>query len=220
LTAVDVRVFPDEEWAFGSAAFIGETLPSTGAVTITGGGSAAKLYPALAARNDHWDDIEIFFSDDRAVPPLHPNSNYRMARESLLDKIKTGPVHRIRGEAPPDQAADEYAAEVDGRAMALIILGLGEDAHIAELFPNSPAIDEKRLCVAVKRPDAMDGITLTPPVLTGGRHVFLIVTGTPKARAVARLIRGDEPPAACPARLLGPHPRLTVLLDDAAAAEL
>lgn len=217
---MDVRVFPVDEWAEGTAAVIADTLPQRGNVVITGGGSAAQLYPALAARNDGWDAIEIFFSDDRAVPPNSHDSNYHLALATLLNKITTGPVHRMRGEASPDEAAEEYAHDIAGRRMDLMILGLGEDAHVAALFPGSGALDEERLCVAVKRPDGMDGITLTPPVLLGADKVLFVVTGAAKANAVARSLRGDEPPSECPARLFASHRDVTFLVDDPAAAHI
>ena len=217
---MEVRVLPSDEWAGGAAAVIADALPDRGNVVITGGRGAVRVYPRLAAQAARWGGIDVFFSDERSVPPDHVDSNYRMATMHLLGRVRPAIVHRIRGEAPPEEAAEHYSGEVEGRVMDLIILGVGEDAHIAGLFPGSDALEAKRPCVAVERPDGMHGVTLTPPVLLAATAVFFVVTGASKADAVARAVRGDEPPSACPARLFAAHTGATLLLDDAAAGRL
>jgi 6-phosphogluconolactonase len=217
---MEVRVYPGEEWAEGSAAFIGEALPERGNVVLTGGNSAANVYPALAARRDRWDELEVFFSDDRAVPPTAPDSNYRLALTTLLSRVSAGPVHRVRGEIAPDDAAEDYSRHVAGREMDLMILGLGAEGHVAALFPKSDALREERLCVAVDRPDGKIGITLTPPILVAAHAVVFIVMGSSKAEAVERMVRGEESPHTCPARIFASHPDVVLLLDDDAAAAL
>jgi 6-phosphogluconolactonase len=217
---VEVRLFPDDEWAGGAAAVVADALPDRGNVVITGGRSAARVYPSVAAHAPGWEGIDVFFSDERAVPPDHKESNYRMAKEKLLDRVRPSAEHRIRGEIPPEEAADEYAAEMGGRSIDLMILGVGEDAHVAALFPGSRALEETRPCVAVERPDGMQGVTLTPPVLLGAAKVLFVVSGAARADAVARGVRGNEPPSECPVRLFASHGDVTMLLDDAAAARL
>jgi 6-phosphogluconolactonase len=217
---VEVRVFPPDEWQDGAATEVASALPQLGALVITGGNSAAKLYPALAVRHAPWDGIEVFFSDERAVPPDSPDSNYHMASEKLLQRVDARAVHRIRGELSPEDAAREYGRQIEGRQIAVTILGLGADAHVAALFPNSSALATDRACVAVHRPDGMYGITLSRSVLTRSAKVFLIVTGAAKATAVARVFKGTEPPGKCPGRIFAEHADTTMLLDDDAAAAL
>jgi 6-phosphogluconolactonase len=217
---VKVRVFPPDEWPDGAAAEVASALPQLGALVITGGNSAAKLYPALAVRDVAWEGIEVFFSDERAVPADSPDSNFYMAREKLLQRVDARAVHRIRGELSPERGAREYGRQIKGRPIAVTILGLGADAHVAALFPNSSALATDLACVAVHRPDGMNGITLSPPVLTRSAKVFLIVTGAAKATAVARVFQGTEPPGRCPGRIFAAHADTTMLLDDDAAAAL
>jgi 6-phosphogluconolactonase len=219
-----VKVFRPKEWAAEAARLIGAALPNEGVVGLTGGDAAAKLYPELVAIENDWSTREILFSDERCVPPDDDASNFRQADELLFSARPPQRVHRIRGEDPPDVAADGYSeavAPLMERGPDVMLLGLGEDAHIAALFPASPAFDEvDAWALAVKRPDGLDGITLTPRALVRAHRVFLIVAGSDKADAVRRALRGDEDPPRCPVRLLADHPDTTFLLDDDAAAGL
>ena len=154
------------------------------------------------------------------VPPSSPDSNYRMAHETLLSAIQARAVHRIRGELSPEQAAREYGSQIEGCPIDLAILSLGPDAHIAGLFPSSSAIVAGAPCVAVSRPDGMSGVTLTPPILTASSKIFLIATGTAKANAVTRVRHGNEAVEDCPGRIFADHSYTTLLVDDAAANKL
>lgn len=219
-----VEVFPAASWADRAAARVAEALPRDGIVIITGGTSAEKLYPRLVARASSWSDIEVFFSDERCVPPNHPDSNYGMARRTLLDHVGPKVVHRMRGEDDPSSAADAYDAEIRpavARGPDLLLLGVGADGHIAGLFPHSPAMDvTERLCIEVDRPDGMQGLTLTQPAIASARRVLLIVTSAGKAGAVERALNGREGHASLPARLLADHDNVIFLLDEDAAREL
>ena len=177
-----------------------------------------------------WSDTGFWFGDDRAVPPDHEHSNYRMAREALLDRIEPGAVHRIKGELGHEGAADDYERELreafgeDVPALDLILLGLGPDAHTASLFPGDAALGEReRLAVGVETPGMaplVSRVTLTLPVLNAGREVLFLVAGEDKADAVARAFSGAPDPGA-PASLVSPEAGLLrVLLDSAAAARL
>jgi len=219
----EVKVFPADAYAGDAAAVIASALPRTGSVVITGGTTGANIYGAMTSSGSDWSGIEVFFSDERSVPPDHPASNFAMAKRKLFDPLGIEGWHRMRGEDDPEAAARAYHSELAGAGSApeLILLGMGGDAHIAALFPGSPALEgTTQLCRAVDRPDGMRGITLTPPALLAGRKIMLMVTGADKAEAVRRVLTDDEPPAAAPARLLAGHPDTAFLLDQAAASLL
>ena len=131
------------------------------------------------------------------MPPTDERSNYRLVRESLLDRLARGPAaeHRVRGELPAERAADEYEDELRGVVLDLVLLGIGRDGHTASLFPNDPALDEEgRSAVAVRRPD-VDRVTLTLPVLQGAEVVVFIATGAEKREAVRRAFAEPAGPA-------------------------
>ncbi len=218
------EVFSAPTWAQDVAVRIAGALPSTGTVVLTGGSAARAVYPELAALGSDWSGIEVFWSDERCVPPDHPESNYRMARELLLTRVKPGAVHRMHGELDPEHAARLYHEELVASAtmgLDLLLLGMGADCHIGAMFPGSAALTEReRLCEAVERPDGMRGLTLTPPPMQNATRILLLVKGEAKAGAVKRVLDSDEHIDTCPARLLKEHRDATFLLDEAAAAEL
>jgi 6-phosphogluconolactonase len=222
--AFSYEVFASEDWPRKAAAVIADALPEAGSVVLTGGTTAEKLYPMLALTDARWTGLDILFSDERCVEPEDPASNYKMARDLLLDHVKPKAVHRMRGEDPPESAADEYHSEIAGLVTAgldVVLLGMGADAHVGAIFPGSMVLDEKeRYCRPVDRPDGLGGLTLTPPALLSGKRILLLVTGESKAETVARVINGNESPAAAPARFLADHPSATFLLDEAAASAL
>ena len=219
-----VEVFSARDYPARAAALIAQRLYGDGAVVLTGGGTAERVYPHLAELGVSWLGRVVLFSDERAVPPDDPASNYGMAVRTLGPALAVADVRRMRGEDDPDAAARAYGEEVRPLLTPgprLVVLGLGDDAHVAALFPRSRALAERgRPCVAVDRPDGLTGITLTPPALVAGREVVVIATGAAKADAVRRAVAGDEPVERCPARLLAAHARVTFALDDAAAADL
>jgi 6-phosphogluconolactonase len=194
-------------------------------VVALAGGSTPKATYALLAGEDlaarvEWSLVHVFWGDERCVPPDHPDSNYRLAREALLDKVLVPArnVHRIQGELPPEQAAAAYAVELDAVLGAsgrfdLILLGMGRDGHTASLFPGSAALTEhQRLVVAVYvEPLHSWRVTLTLPVINAAREVVFLVSGAAKASALER-VRAGEP---VPAGLVRPAPgRLTWLVDQ------
>ena len=219
-----IERFDSTRFPIHAAAAITRDLSGCSSVVLTGGTTAENVYPALAETGAGWSGIEVFFSDERCVPPDDPASNYGMASRLLLGPLDVSSVHRMRGEAAPEDAAREYSEVVAARAPGgfdLVLLGMGADCHVAALFPGSAALSEgSALCRAVDRPDGMKGLTLTPPALLGSRKVRLIVSGEDKAEAVRRVVAGDEPPQECPARLLADHPDVNFLLDDPAASLL
>jgi 6-phosphogluconolactonase len=177
----------------------------------------------------------VFFGDERCVPPDHPGSNYRMAREALLQKVPLpeANVHRIRAEIhSPSRAAFEYEAEirktfgldpVSAPRFDLILLGMGADGHTASLFPGTAAISERdRLVVAhwVPRLDSQR-ITMTLRVLNAAELVIFLVAGEEKATAVRAVLQSGTTENALPARLVDPlDGRMIWMLDRAAAEKL
>lgn len=175
-------------------------------VMLAGGNTPRAVYRRLALDPDvAWDKVEIFFGDERAVPPGDPQSNYHMARKSLLDAVPvpSDRVFRMQAERPDrEAAAEEYARRLPAR-LDLVILGIGEDGHTASLFPGSSALRETaRKVVAVMGPKAPPHrLTVTPPVIAAAREKIILASGAGKAGAVAQALEGTNQPAQCPAQL-------------------
>jgi 6-phosphogluconolactonase len=195
-------------------------------VALAGGSTPRALYPRLTDGID-WPRVEVFFGDERAVPPDDPQSNYRMARETLLARVPlpAAAVHRWRAEAADlDAAARDYEQALCAGArppwLDLALLGLGPDGHTASLFPGTAALaEETRLAVPVDLP-AVGGrrLTLTYPALRGAGAVVFLVAGAEKAPALADALRPDSTLPA--ARVVhGPAP-VTIFCDGAAARDL
>jgi 6-phosphogluconolactonase len=195
-----------------------------GHVVITGGSSPRGAYERAAERRANWAGVEIWFTDERCVPPDHEHSNYGMVERALFSKVDGLTVHRMQGELGPEDGARAYERELDEagpESFDLILLGLGPDAHICSLFPNDDALGEReRRVVGVETPGMaplVARITLTLPVVNAARRRVFLVTGEDKADAVARAFSGRPDPRA-PASLL--EGEVTVLLDPAAAARV
>ncbi len=196
-------------------------------VAALSGGSTPRAAYALLATDEFaggvdWARAHLLWGDERCVPPDHPDSNYRMARQALLDKISILPenIHRMQGELPPDQAAALYQAELEtvlgvaGR-FDLILLGMGADGHTASLFPGTTALQERERAVAAVYVERLPAwrLTLTLPVLNAARHVLFLVSGAEKAPTLARVHAGEP----LPAGQVRPHQgELTWLVDRAA----
>lgn len=167
-------------------------------VALAGGSTPRLLYERLVTCTFPWPETEIFFGDERCVPPDHPDSNYRMAREALLSKAPAN-VHRMPGETCDAEAYEEELRQVFGAGLPefdLVLLGLGEDGHTASLFPGDPALEEKeRWVMRVERPDHAR-LTLTLPVLSASKVALFLVLGAAKREALQRLRDGDDIPAA------------------------
>jgi 6-phosphogluconolactonase len=193
-------------------------------IALAGGTTPRRTYELLATEIDDWMGVEVWFGDERAVGPDDPESNYRMASETLLAGGDGPDVHRIQGERGPEEAAAAYAAEMAQRlpiedgvpVLDLALQGLGPDGHTASLFPGNSAVHATGVCVAVhdapKPPP--DRITLTVPVLRAARSIVFLATGAEKAEAVRGLLAGPDPEV--PASLLGGD-RTEVIVDREAA---
>ena len=165
-------------------------------VALAGGTTPRRLYERLAAVPYPWSAVDVFFGDERCVPPDDPDANLRMARQALLDAVPAR-VHAMTG-CDPAAYEDELAAVFgpDLPAFDLVFLGLGEDGHTASLFPGDSALDvTDRWVVTVDRPDH-PRMTLTLPVLSAARVALFLVGGSSKRAALARLLADGDVPAA------------------------
>ena len=202
-------------------------------VALAGGSTPKATYEILArdyAEDLDWSSLHFFFGDERTVPPDHEDSNYRMAKETLLDHISPGSVHRMRGEMLPDEAAMDYESELheffgslgEPPNLDLIMLGLGEDGHTASLFPDTPALGVTDRWVAQNPVPKLETvrITLTLPVLNAARAVEFLVAGEGKAEALVEILEGNAEPSEYPAKLIDPTGDLTWQVDQAASSQL
>jgi 6-phosphogluconolactonase len=209
---------------------------------LSGGSTPRRLYELLAEhpyRSElDWTKVEFFWGDERAVPPNHANSNFRMARETMLDKLKVPPerIHRIAAEkADLDEAAREYEVEIErvlGRIAGmtarpphfnLFLLGMGEDGHTASLFPGTKALDETERWVVAHDVPAMSGkrITMTPPLINAAHFIIFLVSGGKKADVLAEVIQGERAPQRYPAQLIHPLTgEVTWMIDREASTSL
>lgn len=186
-----------EEVAEAAAAEIAEQLRA-GAQTLvlTGGTSPRRCYELLAELDVEWGRVSVLFGDERCVPPLDADSNYRMAKESLLDRVHPATVYRIPAELGPDEGADLYAEVVAATApFDIVLLGVGEDGHVNSLFPGHKALKSEALTAGVhdspKPPP--ERVTMTFEAIRDARTVIIIATGAGKAVAVAKARRGETP---------------------------
>jgi 6-phosphogluconolactonase len=185
-----------EEVAEAAAAEIAEALGSGGSLVLTGGTSPRRCYELLAELDVPWGRVSVLFGDERCVPPTDPESNYRMAKESLLDRVHPATVYRIPGELGPERGADEYASAVAAVApFDFVLLGVGEDGHVNSLFPGHPALGSSALTLGIhdspKPPP--ERVTMTFEALRGAGRILIIATGAGKAEAVAAARRGETP---------------------------
>ncbi len=177
-----------------------------------------------------WDRIHLFWTDERAVPPDHQESNFGMAQRELIVKIAVPPenIHRIRGEMPPADAAQAYEADLKSHfggqgipAFDLLLLGVGEDGHTASLFPGSDALSEAgRLVVPVFSATARRRVTLTLPVLNNARRILFLVSGPAKAGIVRAILAGERRTAYPAGNVRPAGGTVTWLLDREAASGL
>jgi 6-phosphogluconolactonase len=191
-------------------------------IALSGGSTPGPAYEIAARLEPDWSEATLWWGDERCVPPEDERSNYRLVRETLLERLARPPhaVHRIRGELDPEQAADEYDSLLEGVRLGLAFQGMGPDGHTASLFPGSPVLEVRgRRVVAAPHAD-IERVTMTLPVLAGARQVVFLVLGTEKADAVARAFGTEPDPALPAARLRSQDGETIVLLDRAAAAKL
>ncbi len=193
-------------------------------IALSGGNTPREIYAQLARIDLPWDRVVCTFGDERCVPPDDAQSNYKMAKESLLDavKIPRENVLRIRGELAPDAAAEDYEKDLAAAAAKnaepryvhdLLLLGLGPDGHTASLFPDTAALSEteKNVVANFVPKFSADRITFTYPLINAARHVCFLVKGREKSGVVDEILAGG---ATYPAARVQPtHGLLTWLLD-------
>jgi 6-phosphogluconolactonase len=242
----EIRVVEDAQEVARAAAteFIARAHEAVAArgffsVALSGGKTPRLLYDTLARETAAgasipWKGTHLFWGDERHVPPEHPDSNYRMVRESLLDRIglPAGQVHRIpTGVGSAVDAAARYESELrsffapapgDVPRFDLVLLGLGGDGHTASLFPGSAAVRESQRWVTAERVASLgsDRITLTLPVINHAARVIFLVTGDDKAEPLHSVLHGQEPVDRLPARGVRPLNGTLLWLVDRSAARL
>jgi 6-phosphogluconolactonase len=223
---VELRVAEDEEGAARQVAeLLADVARAGGEIVLTGGSTPGRAYEVAAELEPDWSRAGVWWGDERCVPPDDENSNFGLARKTLLDNLAAQPgrVHRIRGEDEPAAAAAAYDDEVRSTRFDLLLLGLGPDGHVASLFPHSPGLDERGLLVIPAEPKLdpyVERITLTPPALTAAAEVVFLVTGAKKADAVAAALAGP-PDHAVPGSLIRAESgRTLAILDRDAASRL
>jgi 6-phosphogluconolactonase len=225
---VNVRLQIEPDHAAASQAIaerLAEAARAGGHIVLTGGETPRRAYELAAELEPDWGKTEVWWGDERCVPPDNPWSNYLLAKDALLDRLERAPaaVHRIRGEDAPEQAAAAYEDELRGITFDLILNGLGPDAHTASLFPNAPTLEARdRLVMAAEAgyEPFVERITMTIPALANCRAMVFMSTGEDKADAARRAF-GDEPSPAAPSSLVRSALGETVaVLDLGAAAQL
>ncbi len=209
-------------------------------IAISGGSTPKAAFQLLAdpakpwrARMP-WDKLDLYWVDERCVPPDHADSNYRMTREAMLDHVPLAPerIHRMEGELEPEAAAARYESELrnsfrlegaETPRFDLIALGMGPDGHTASLFPHTAAIHEMSRLVTANHVQNKDAwrITLTWPVINQATSVFFLIGGADKAAVLSEVFTGPRDPERLPSQLIWPSGGiLTLVLDTAAAALL
>ncbi len=192
---------------------------------LAGGSTPRSIYEKLRLLPDAeglpWEEIDFYFGDERCVPPDDDESNYRMARETLLShpRCTEGRVHRMEAERQDREEAAAVYARLLPDPLDLLLLGMGADGHTVSLFPGSPALEERqKRVVAIRGPKPPPWrLTITPPVIQSARAVLVLVSGQSKAAALARALEGPLDAAGVPVQLARHG---TWIVDRAAASEL
>lgn len=220
----DIDIVVAENPAAVVAERLAEAARAGGQIVLTGGETPRIAYELAATLENDWTRVELWWGDERCVPPDRDESNYKLAKEALLDHVEERKVHRMAGELGSVDGAEAYEHELgDLEEFDLMLLGLGPDGHTASLFPSQPSldvIDRRVIGVESKFEPFVDRITMTLPMLCSAREVLFLVSGANKADAVKRAF-GDPPSPGTPGSLVrSRHGTTTAVLDAAAAAHL
>jgi len=225
VTDVELVIVDDEREL---AAVVGERLAQAarrgGSVVLTGGKTPELAYKEAAKREPDWRQVDVWWGDERCVPPDDKNSNYKLAKDSLLDRLDHAPrsVHRIKGELGKEAAAADYGRELGDAQLDLLLLGVGPDGHVASLFPNAPTLRQRKKVLPADPglEPFIDRVTLSLPTLRSAHEILFLLAGESKADAAARAFSGKPSPDT-PASLVRARAGRTVaILDRAAAAKL
>jgi 6-phosphogluconolactonase len=240
----EILTFPDPPAVAKAAAELfvqsaADAIANRGSFAVAlSGGSTPKLLFNLIASDPYrsridWPNIEIYFADERAVPPDHADSNFKLANDTLLSRVPLKPenIHRMRGETEPSAAAIEYGQMLKSRfgdtgGPDLTLLGMGDDGHTASLFPHTPALAETRhRCAAQFVENSTTGpswrITLTAPFINRSTQIWILVTGPSKAARLREVLHGPSDPKRLPVQLIAPAAgKMLWFLDHPAASQL
>jgi len=225
VTDVELVVVEDEQEV---AAVVAERLARAaregGDVVLTGGKTPEQAYKEAANRAPDWSNVDVWWGDERCVPPDDEKSNYGMAKRTLLDRLDLAPrgVHRIRGELGKEDAAADYERELGDTQLDLLLLGVGPDGHVASLFPNAPTLRRRKRVLPAEAglEPFVDRVTLSLPTLCSAGEIVFLLSGESKADAAARAFAADPSPDT-PASLVRARAGRTIaILDRAAAAKL
>ncbi len=201
-------------------------------VALSGGETPRRTYELLAAspyrERIHWDEVHVFWSDERCVPEDDPRNNARMARKTLLDRVPIPEenIHPIRCDHSPKEAASKYEQQLkeffstSNPNFHLVLLGLGENGHIASLFPHTAVLNEQEKWVSEVYIDEleMDRITFTAPFINQASQVVFLVSGADKAQVLENVLEGPYKPSDLPAQLIRPAGAKPIWLVDKAAS--
>jgi 6-phosphogluconolactonase len=227
MSEVDITVAED---AAAAARLVAERLAEQaragGSIVLTGGSTPRHAYEIAAELESDWSKAELWWVDERCVPPDDQRSNYALARAALLDRLEGAPaaVHRMQGELGRDDGVAEYKHELAGTGtFDLVVIGLGPDGHVASLFPNFPTLDVTGRDVVGSQAGHepfVDRISMTLPRICNTHELLFLVAGEDKADAVARAFK-DKPSHQTPGSLARSAEGATrAILDRAAAAKL
>jgi len=221
VTDVDVRILDDPPAA--AAELLADAARAGARIALSGGSTVSPAFQRAAELAPDWSRADVYWGDERAVPPDDERSNYGLARATLLDHLSVAPraVHRIEGERGADEAADAYDELLRDVQLDLALNGIGGDGHTASLFPNAAAldvVDRRAVAAEAGLEPIVPRITLTPPVFAATATLVYLIAGESKADAVRRAF-AEPPSPATPASLV--RGRTTIaLLDRAAASQL
>jgi 6-phosphogluconolactonase len=230
---MDVRVLEDP--AAPCAEMLAEAARDGSHIALTGGSTPKRAYEQAAELERDWSGAKLWWGDDRCVPPDDELSNYRLAKEALLDRLPpegSPEVHRIPGERGPHAGAEDYETDVrttlgeQTPRLDFLLLGLGPDGHVASLYPGQDTLAVRdRVAVGVEEAGwkpYVPRVSLTLPVLNAARQIVFLVAGEDKAEAVERCFGPDvEPNRDAPGSMVRPvDGELILLLDEAAASRL
>jgi len=240
VTPSNIRILENAEGVARAAAdcFVDIALSSISAqgrfsVALAGGSTPQRTYELLATEEYRnriaWAKVHIFFSDERCVPPMHADSNYRMADKAMISllPIPSQNVHRMAGEGDAIANASLYEDDLrtffDGALWPrfdLVLLGMGDDGHTASLFPGTRALSEGEAWVIANWVEKLNRyrITLTPPAINHAANIIFLVTGAGKAERLPQVLRGARDPQKLPSQLIQPVNGSPVWLVDRAAA--
>jgi len=225
VTDVELVVLEDADAVAAAVADrLAQAARSGGHIALTGGRAPALAYEEASKREPDWSNVELWWSDERCVPPDDELSNYALAKRTLLDNLGSTPrqVHRIKGELGKERAAADYERELGDTVFDLALLGMGPDGHVASLFPNAPTLQERGRVLPAEPglEPFVDRVTLSIPTLTSARAIVFALGGAEKADAARRAF-ADAPSPETPASLVrATSGRTTAILDRAAAAKL